>query len=332
MSPEKRKRMWVAVKTILALAIVAYVARYFVNILGRVELGAISFAVRYELLAPAGLLYLLAHCCWATFWVRLLHGQGIHVSWYLGMRTYFVSQFGKYIPGKAWVVLMRVDMLRHHGGHPLPVAVTATYETLSSMAAGALLGVLMLPYLGVLPGVVSLPVVAFVAVAGVPVGLGFLNKLAARVAAKRRGPNARPLPAPSVFLLLQGLLHGACGHCLLGLSLGLTVLAVVPDATFTLESYPADLGAVSLSYVAGFVAIVVPGGFGAREGMLQVLITTRFVEGFGTEPAAALAVVVALVLRLVWTVAEVLLGLTLYFIPPTPPEHHTKHTESAQPG
>ena len=148
----------------------------------------------FELLVPAGLLYLLAHCCWATFWVRLLHGQGIHVSWYAGMRAYFVSQFGKYVPGKVWVILMRVDMLRHQAhAHPLPVAVTATFETLCSMAAGAFLGFLMLPYLGVLPSELNGKTVALVAVAALPVGLGLLNKYAARVVAKRRGPDARPL-------------------------------------------------------------------------------------------------------------------------------------------
>ena len=51
---------------------------------------------------------------------------------------------------------MRVGMLRHDAhAHPIPVAVTATYETLCSMAAGALLGVLLLPQLGVLPVEVS---------------------------------------------------------------------------------------------------------------------------------------------------------------------------------
>ena len=86
--------------------------------------------VRFEFLVPAGLLYLLAHCCWATFWVRLLHGQGIGLV-VAGLRAYFVSQFGKYVPGKAWVILMRVGMLRHDAhAHPIPVAVTATYETL----------------------------------------------------------------------------------------------------------------------------------------------------------------------------------------------------------
>lgn len=334
MTPEKRRRLWLVVKSLFAVAIVAGVARHFARILGDSQFDLSRLSVRFHLLVPAGLLYLLAHCCWATFWLRLLHGQGIRVSWFAGLRAYFVSQFGKYVPGKAWVIVMRVRMLRHDAhAHAIPVAITATYETLCSMAAGALLGVLMLPYLGVLPVELSGQTSALVAMAALPVGLGVLNKFAARVVAKRRGPDARPLPAPSVFLLAQGLLHGACGHCLLGLSLGLTIAAFVPDAAPVAETYAADLGASAVSYVAGFVVLFAPGGLGAREGVMQLALTPRFAEALGAKEAAALAVIIALMLRLVWTVAEILLALTLYFFhpPAAPIPHHTHHPELLDP-
>jgi hypothetical protein len=325
MSSETRHRLWFAAKTALALAVVAGVARYFHTILTHADFDPRQLRVRLDLLVPAGALYLLAHCCWATFWVRLLHNQGVAVSWGLGLRAYFVSQLGKYVPGKAWVILLRVGILRHYGGHPLPVAVTATYEALCSMAAGALLAVLLLPQLGVLPVDLSSNVAALLAVAALPVALGVLNKLAARVVAKKRGPDARPLPAPSVFLLAQGLVHGAVGHCLLGLSLGLTIAAVAPESAALTETYPADLGASAISYVAGFVALVVPGGLGVREYVLKVALTPRFAEALGPQEAAGLAVVIALVLRLVWTAAEVLVAAVLYLLPapaPTFPPHH----------
>ena len=317
--------MWFAAKTALALAIVAGVARYFHGILTHSQFDARRLTVRFELLVPAAGLYLLAHCCWATFWVRLLHFEGVRVSWALGLRAYFVSQLGKYVPGKAWVILLRVGILRHYGGHPLPVAVTATYEALCSMAAGSLLGVLLLPQLGIVPAELSSNVSALFAVAALPVALGVLNRLAAKVVAKKRGPDARPLPSPSVFLLSQGLVHGALGHCLLGLSLGLTIAAVVPQSAPITDTYPADLGATTISYVAGFVALVVPGGLGVREYVLKVALTPRFAESMGEGEAAGLAVVIALVLRLTWTVAEVLVAGVLYLLPappPTFPPHH----------
>jgi uncharacterized membrane protein YbhN (UPF0104 family) len=329
MTPEKRKKLWFVVNAALALAIMIGVGVYFAATLSDSKLDLRQLSLRVELLVPAGLLYLLAHCCWGSFWVRLLHGQGIRVSWFAGLRAYFVSQFGKYVPGKAWVVLMRVGMLRHDAhAHPIPVAVTAVYETLCSMAAGALIGVLLLPYLGVLPDVVSDKMWIVLAFPAIPVALGVLNKYAARVVAKRRGPDARPLPAPSVFLLAQGLLHGACGHCLLGVSLWLTIRSVLPESPGIAETLAGYLAANAIAYVIGF-AVPVAGGLGPREFVLSKLLESQFVAAMGKGQAAAVAIVIALVLRLVWTIAEVILAATLYcFKPPAAPiPHHTHHPE-----
>lgn len=308
-----RKRLWLVVKSVLAVAVVAGVCVQFARILRDPALADQSFALRAEYLLPAALLYLAAHTCWAAFWVRLLRSQGVPVSAFAGLRAYFVSQFGKYIPGKVWVIGIRVAMLGSPGTK-LAVGVTATYETLASMAAGALLGVLLLPYLGVLPAVISGNVVLLAGVAALPLALGVTNKLAVRVAAKSRGPDAPPLPSPPVLLLGQGLLHGACGWCLLGLSLGLVVRAVAPQPpAWDVPTYLGDLAAAALSYVVGFVVLVAPGGLGAREIVLQHALTRRFVGPLDEPVAAGLAVVVALVLRLVWTVAELGVALALWW-------------------
>ena len=109
-----RVRIWLTRgwKPALALVIVVLVAWHFVRILARPELDPYPFALRFEYLVPAGLLYLGAHSCWAWFWVRLMRSQGVEVGFFDGLRAYFVSQFGKYVPGKAWVILIRVALLR----------------------------------------------------------------------------------------------------------------------------------------------------------------------------------------------------------------------------
>jgi uncharacterized membrane protein YbhN (UPF0104 family) len=140
MSTGARKRLWLAVEAAVAVVIVAAVAWSFRNTLSGIDPRALPIRVRPELLVPAGVLYLLAHLCWSTFWVRLLHYEGVQVSWAVGLRTYYLSQFGKYVPGKVLVPLLRMRMLGRHGAHPVPVAVTAVYETLTSMSAGALWG------------------------------------------------------------------------------------------------------------------------------------------------------------------------------------------------
>jgi hypothetical protein len=312
MSPRTRKHAWLAVKSVLAVAILVGVARYFARVLTDPALDRVPFTLRFEYLVPAGVLYLLAHVCWGSFWVRLLRGQNIPVTLYTGLRCYFVSQLGKYVPGKAWVIVMRVGMLGSPGTR-LAVGLTATYETLTNMAAGTLLGVIFLPYLGVLPPVVAGNVALLFGVAALPVALAVLNWLAVRIAARRRGPDAPPLPSPSPLLLAQGLLHGACGWCLLGLSLGLVIRAVVPDPpAWNGPAYLADLAAVAVSYVLGFVVLVAPGGLGVRELVLQFALTRRFAGAPDGSAAAGTAAVVAIVLRLAWTVAELALAAALW--------------------
>ena len=151
MSPRTRRILVRLAEFVLAVGLIGAVGWHFRNILKGIDPAQLRLNPRFELLVPAGVLYLLAHLCWSTFWVRMLHFEGVNVPWGIGLRTYYISQFGKYVPGKILVPLMRMAMLRRHGAHPVPVAVTAVYETLTSMAAGALLGVLFLPALGVLP-------------------------------------------------------------------------------------------------------------------------------------------------------------------------------------
>ncbi len=125
--------------------------------------------------------------------------------------------------------------------------------------------------------------------------MGLLNKLASRIAKKRRGPDSEPLPAPSLWLLTQGLLHGVAGYCFLA---RVWVARSMRFCRIRQSGTPITLAivfaAVSLSYVAGFVFLVSPGGIGAREFVLAVALTPPFSLGLEREAAAGMAIVVAL--------------------------------------
>src|SRR6476659_9842546 len=54
-------------------------------------------------LLPAALVYLVAYTVWGLYYVILLNNQGAHAPAGTGLRAYFVSQAGKYVPGKFWV-------------------------------------------------------------------------------------------------------------------------------------------------------------------------------------------------------------------------------------
>ena len=132
---------------VLPFIVAVGVGWYFYSKLSRPELWTDTFAVRAEWLVPSALLYLAAQAIWGTNSVILLWNQGAHVGYLTGLRAYYVSQFGKYVPGKVWVLVLRVGMLGNIGISRTAVGITATYEALTAMAAGAMIGTLLLPTL-----------------------------------------------------------------------------------------------------------------------------------------------------------------------------------------
>jgi uncharacterized membrane protein YbhN (UPF0104 family) len=121
---------------------------------------------------------------------------------------------------------------------------------------------------------------------------------------KRREADAPPLRSPPIWLLAVGLLQACVGWCLLAVSLRLVVAGVVPSPPeLSPLGFCQDLAATTVMYVAGFVVIVAPGGVGARELILQKALVPvlRPISG---DAAVGLAAVVAIVVRVVWTVAE----------------------------
>jgi len=243
-----RHRAWQITKALFGLAVIAGVSRYFYRTLSSPDFQLDPEIIRWELLLVAALLYLGCHMLWGTFWWQLLRQQDQAVPWPRAIATYFISQFGKYVPGKAWVIVVRVAMLGRGRQSRRAVAVTGIFETLASMAAGALLGVAALPAAGLdLPpemGSLSL----FALVAGIPIAVAVLLKIAQKVIASRSAPGAPPLPVPSFLLLSQGVLQACLGWCLLALSLQLTIAAIRGESVeFSGEAFLANLAAVALS-------------------------------------------------------------------------------------
>jgi uncharacterized membrane protein YbhN (UPF0104 family) len=309
------KRAWLAVKTVLALVIIVGVGVQFWRTLDRPELGDQTYTVRWPYLFAAGVLYIVAHIFWGLFWWWLLRSLGVAIGWPAALRAYFVSQFGKYVPGKVWVLLIRVGLLRGAGVPPTVVAVTSAYETLTNMAAGAMLAAVLVPLAGVGGGYVTGNTLLLVGIAALPLGVWVFVRLAGRVARRARGPDARPVPNPPAGLLLAGLLQAAAGWCLLGVSLLAAVRAVHPDPPEpTVAEFVRLLAAVAAAYVVGFVVVVSPGGLGPRDFLIKEFLAAEFAGRLSGPAAEATAVVTALVLRLAWTAFEVVLAAGWYVL------------------
>lgn len=271
-------------------------------------------------LVLAGLVYLIGWAPSVWFWKQLLRRFGGEVGLPDLLRSYYCGHLGKYVPGKASVLVIRSALLKSSGIGPAASAVTAALETLLMMAAGAAVAAALSPVLlgGTalstgdhwwhrLIAVPFLPALLVVGIGGLllPVFSRSLTALAVRMAPSTMSDPGRPVRVEPK-LVAVGLVVLALGWGLHGLSLGLTLKAL-SGRPIQFEHWPLWTGAVSAATVGGFVALFAPGGIGVREGLLIELLRLQ------PDAPEREIVVAAVLLRLVWLVAELSAAAVLYY-------------------
>jgi glycosyltransferase 2 family protein len=294
-------------RLVLAILILVAVGRRFYLDLRELDIATLS--MRPGWLIASAVLYVLALGCWAGFWHALLKKFGKSLSLAITIKAYYVSHLGKYVPGKALTLILRAVLVEGSGVSAGMAAITAFYEVLTTMASGALLAAavcfLQPPEVTgwpLAPAWLALGMAALVCFPLLPPVFNFFVKRLAN-----RFPNIMSLDSTLVgsHTLVQGLLVTAAGWLLMGIGLWAALAAVLPEpAAPTPPVLIQCTGALSLAYVAGFLALVVPGGVGVREFLLLLLL-----QSLGEEKWLALAVLVA---RLTWTFAEALVAAAVF--------------------
>lgn len=304
-----------AVKTTLALLVIAAVARQIVRTVHELSARGETLRLDPAWLAAAVALYTLGLVPFGLFYARLLQSSATPVGWQPALRAYLVSHLGKYVPGKALVVVMRAGLSVPFGARPATAAIATLYETLVMMVAGgaiAALGfafapsrwvVLPLGALGTWRAPLPLLGVAAAAVFALLVEARVFRRLVRLVSLPfpNVGPDA--IPRLGAGLLALGLLWAALGWTLMGLS-QVAVLRGLGFGPIGLAHTPAVVASVALATVAGFAVPISPGGLGVREWVLWTSL--------GSLIDRDRAVVAALALRLAWVVGEVLAGALFY--------------------
>ena len=327
-----RRLTWLFLNLVLPLAECVGVGYYFWRILTSPELSNFSFPLRLQWILPAGLLYLGAHTIWASFWVTLLHSVGVDVPWSVGVRSYFVSQLGKYVPGKVWVIVIRVRMLGGAGRDRAAIGVTATYEALISMASGAFVSLLLLPLVGLnLDAYGSSAYILIAVAAGIPLGAALLHRIIGRVIQKKLKSDSMRFPVLRITLMIRGLFQASLGWLLLGLSLWMVFQGVRPEpGKLDFQVFGRMTVINGCAYVLGFLAFFAPAGAGIRELVYQSFLAKELEHTLLPKVAGGVAAVASLILRLVWTFAELVMIAILHMTVPAmkeaslPPDEEKK--------
>jgi hypothetical protein len=259
----------------------------------------------WRILGSAGIV-LASYAVLIATWRAMVTAWGARIAPGPAARIWFVSNLGRYVPGKIWQVTAMGAMAHRAGVPPMVAAGSAIVISLVNVVVGfAIVGVTGAPLVAsVIPGAGVVPVIiALAAMAALLVALPWLlpgmTRLGFRIL--RREPPANPttLPPRAIWVAALG-----CGVAwvLYGVAFRELATGVLGSASGDASAYVAVF---TLSYLLGFLALFAAGGIGVREVSMATLLIAA---GLAGRPEAAVLVIVS---RLWLTVLEVVPGVVL---------------------
>ncbi|MBM3964977.1 MAG: flippase-like domain-containing protein [Planctomycetes bacterium] len=282
---------------------------------------AIQRAVQELRLAPAELswqkvrwpLILLGFACniIALFpacigWVQTLRDFQQPIAWRPAIYAYFLGHLGKYVPGKAMAILLRITELHRYGVLVRPAIVSVFIETLTSLATGAILGAVFLQAMN------PPPWLRWSALAGIPIALLALlphpfRAIVSKISQSRVG-RMPEVVARSItsWMMLRTCLWSVLGWMLQGTATWILLMGISPKPEIvTVQGWMVCVTSMSLGALAGFLSML-PGGAGVRE-----IVSMWLMSSLVPQPIALASAVVA---RLVSIIAELIVISTTRII------------------
>jgi uncharacterized membrane protein YbhN (UPF0104 family) len=235
----------------------------------------------------------------AAVWRRALRLVGAELAGPEAVALYFQGELAKYVPGGPWAVVGRAELARRRG-----VAPAAAYAGVALSLAGLYLAAALVAgaLLAWAPGRARV-LAAAALLAVVLVGVGVLHP---RALTRLLALSGRVLAGP-VVVPRWGASLGLVPCYLPAWALMGTATWCLARALAAHASYPNIMGATALAWLAGFLAVPVPGGVGVREA---VFVASVSLPG-GVAAAVAIAARMAFMMSdaLGGAVASAVMGL-----------------------
>jgi uncharacterized membrane protein YbhN (UPF0104 family) len=228
------------------------------------EAGGLENLLHFDvLLFIAASFFMAVHLTLAGFtWDFVTRTTGAHLGLKKGFSIHFLSQVGKYVPGKIWALMGKYSLSRKCGLTPAQTGQGLLLETVFIVLGSLMTFIPLIPMvagdigLGVGTGMIIAAGLAVLLLGSVhPAVFSRLTRLVARVMKSDYNQRKcsfsemlRLLPVYAVLFLALG-----AAYWFLCLSFGLKI-PFFPGVFI----YPAAMG-------IGYIVIFAPGGFGARE-------------------------------------------------------------------
>jgi hypothetical protein len=322
--------LWPAIKLAIVALVIGFVWRTIADAWS--QLGEYPWGFHAGWLAAAGGFYVLGLLPAALFWYGCLRALGQHPRFWEALRAYYIGHLGKYVPGKAMVVVIRAGMIGGHRVDPGVAAASVFLESLTWISVASFLAA------GYLAASVSHTDALFggAIVLMVATGIPTLPPVFPRLARWAGVGKADPEIVAKLHRLgygttLLGWTLMPIGWVFMGLAYWATLRAMGLPNIAGPDELPRYTAAVALAVVVGFVAIFVPAGVGIREATLVRLVIPylRGLEGV-TAKAELAAWGAAVLFRLVSVVSELGVSVILYVAGIRKPKHPPEQPPTAQ--
>ena len=270
------------------------------------EFVAKSDGISVWMLAGGAGCFFLAYLSLSLGWHVLMKDISPGLRLRTTMRAWGYSQVAKYIPGKVMVFVVRMQACGAEGATPSKVLAGAGLDVVLSFVCTLLIS--MASWL-VIPG--QWGPLRWICLGAFACTLVMVHPKVIMLVMRRyyrmRGISSDEVPTltnasilkPLVFYMIGWSLYCA-GGCLL-------LRAVTAGAPDSLAGNLAVAGGFAISWTAGYLVVLAPGGLGAREGVLFMAIR----PWVASDPVAA---VVAVLARLCQSGLDLLFGVGWWVI------------------
>jgi hypothetical protein len=309
----RKGRFSLVAQWLVAAVVIGFAARELANQWQGVAPALHGLRLDWLRVVASGALVVATYLILIEAWRATLRVWSESLPFATAARIWFVSNLGKYVPGKVWQIAAMGALAQKSGvsataaiGSSLLVnlvSVLAGFAVIAATAAGRVGAVVGAEMSGggersaqvMILGVV---IAGGVALALAPVAVPRLVALAGRI-------TGRPLAIPRVppAAVWVAAVSTVASWLLYGIAFSLFAHGITPRATGNASSY---IAVYTGSYLAGYLALFAPGGVGIREAAMVIAMPR-----FGLASAAD-AAVIAITSRLWLTILEILPGLLLF--------------------
>ncbi|HUQ18418.1 MAG TPA: lysylphosphatidylglycerol synthase domain-containing protein [Gemmatimonadaceae bacterium] len=290
-----RRNLFLAAQWLFAAAIVWAAVRSLRGQWSAATQRLSTISIGWTWIVGATVIVFLTYLLLIETWRRLLTGWNAFLPFGVASRIWFVSNLGKYLPGKIWSIAAMSVMARERGVSPVAAAGSSVIIQVITIATGiALVAVTGMKAIDQPVLAIAIAVILMVSLALLPIILPRLGAIAASLTGKEI--TIPPLRSSVIWLAVARSLLSWIAY---GVAFKMFVIAILGSASGATFSYIAVYAA---SYIIGFLALFAPGGVVVRE---SALVAGMVRLGLANQPDAF---AVAVASRLWLTVVELVPG------------------------